>query len=87
MTVTSHPRGKPLNGSREIANYIFGDPDKSEIVCALPREEYGLVKIGRELIGFTGWIDVALAARARAGTNRRRRERASTSTSSEASLK
>jgi hypothetical protein len=75
MTITSHPRGKPLNGSRAIADYMFGDPDKSETVCALPREEYGLVKIGRELIGYTGWIDAGLAARARAGTNRRRRDR------------
>ena len=76
MTVTRNPRGKPLNGSRAIANYMFGNPEKSETVCALPREEFGFIKAGRELIGFTGWIDAGLAVRARAGKNRRRRERA-----------
>ena len=28
-------RGRPLPGSRAIAEYLLGDADKSEIVCAL----------------------------------------------------
>jgi hypothetical protein len=67
------PRGQPLSGSRAIAEYILGDPDKTEIVCALPRDEFGFIKLGRELTGFTGWIDAALAARARAGNRRPRK--------------
>ncbi|OLB72184.1 MAG: hypothetical protein AUI16_21200 [Alphaproteobacteria bacterium 13_2_20CM_2_64_7] len=63
-----------MRGSRAIAEYILSDPDKSETVVALPREEFGFVKLGRELIGYTGWIDFALAARASAG-KRRHRER------------
>ena len=69
------PRGRALPGSRAIAEYMFNDPEKSETVCALPRKEFGFAKYGRELIGFTGWIDAAMAARAKAGKERRRRER------------
>ena len=65
-------RGRALRGSRAIAEYLLGDPDASEIVCALPRAEFGFVTLGRDLTGFTGWIDFALAARARAGKGRRR---------------
>ena len=65
-------RGRPLRGSRAIAEYLLGDPDASEIVCALPRDEFGIVMLGRDLTGFTGWLDAALAARARAGKGRRR---------------
>jgi hypothetical protein len=61
-----------LRGSRAIAEYLLGDPDASEIVCALPRDEFGIVMLGRDLTGFTGWLDAALAARARAGKGRRR---------------
>jgi len=67
------PRGQALRGSRAIADYMLSDPDKSETVAALPREEFGLVKLGRELIGYTGWLDVALAARASRGKSRRRK--------------
>jgi hypothetical protein len=59
-------RGQALAGSRRIADYILGDPEKTETVGGLPREEFGLIKLGRELVGYTGWIDFALAARARA---------------------
>ncbi len=65
-------RGRPLRGSRAIAEYVLGDPDASEIVCALPRDEFGFVRLGRDLTGFTGWIDFALAARARVCKGRRR---------------
>ena len=65
------PRGQALSGSRAISEYMFDDPNRSEIVCALPRDEFGFVKLGRELIGFTGWIDHALAVRASAGRGRK----------------
>jgi hypothetical protein len=74
------PRGRALRGSSAIAEYMLGDPDASEIVCALPRDEFGLVTLGRDLTGFTGWIDFALAARAQAGRGRRRVTAAVTST-------
>jgi hypothetical protein len=60
------PRGRALAGSRAIAEYMLGDGEKSETAIALPREEFGLIKLGRELVGYTGWIDFALAARASA---------------------
>jgi hypothetical protein len=66
------PRGRALPGSRAIAEYMFNDPEKSETVCALPRDEFGFVMLGRDLTGFTGWIDFALAARAQASKGRRR---------------
>jgi hypothetical protein len=71
-------RGRALRGSRAIAEYVLGDRDASEIVCALPRDEFGFVRLGRDLTGFTGWIDFALAARARAGKGRRRATMTST---------
>jgi hypothetical protein len=74
------PRGQALTGSRAIAEYMLGDPDKSETVVALPREEFGFVKLGRELIGYTGWIDVALAARASGGKSRRGKGEAAAAT-------
>jgi hypothetical protein len=75
---TGVPRGQALSGSRAIAEYILGDPDKSETVVALPREEFGFIKLGRELVGYTGWIDFALAARASAGRSQRRAGQAAT---------
>jgi hypothetical protein len=65
-------RGRALRGSRAIAEYLLSDPDASEIVCSLPRDEFGLVMLGRDLTGYSGWIDAAVAARARAGKGRRR---------------
>jgi hypothetical protein len=58
------PRGRALRGSRKIAEYMVGDPDCAEIVCALPRDEFGIVKLGRELVAFSGWVDFALVLRA-----------------------
>jgi hypothetical protein len=69
---TGIPRGRALRGSRAIAEYMLDDPDASEIVCALPGDEFGFVILGRDLTGFTGWIDHALAVRARTGKGRRR---------------
>lgn len=66
------PRGQPLRGSRAIAEYMLGDPNAAETVCALPRDEFGLVTLGRDLTGFTGWIDHALAIRARTGKGSRK---------------
>ena len=65
------PRGRALAGSRRIAEYMLGDPEKTETVGGLPREEFGLIKLGRELVGYTGWIDYALAARASEGKSHR----------------
>ena len=66
-------RGRALRGSREIAKHMLSDPEASEIVLALPRPEFGLVMIGRDLTGYTGWIDHALAERAKASKGRRSR--------------
>jgi hypothetical protein len=40
-------RGRALRGSRAIAEYLLGDPHAGEIVCSLPRDEFGLVTLGR----------------------------------------
>jgi hypothetical protein len=72
------PRGQALSGSRAIAEYTLGDADKSETVVALPLEEFGFIKLGRELVGYTGWIDFALAARASAGKSCQREREAAT---------
>jgi hypothetical protein len=65
-------RGRALRGSRAIAEYVLCDADASEIACRLPRQEFGLIVMGRDLVGYTGWIDHALAARAERGHGRRR---------------
>jgi hypothetical protein len=65
------PRGKTLPGAREIASYIWNNPERWRSVYRLNREEYGLVELGGQLVGFTGWIDFALAA----GAGKRRRSR------------
>jgi hypothetical protein len=74
------PRGRALRGSRAIAEYMLGDPNAAETVCALPREEFGLVTLGRDLTGFTGWIDHALAIRARTGKGSRKAKTAESAT-------
>ena len=66
------PRGRALRGARALAEYILGDPEETEVVFALPRPEFGLVMLGRDLTGFTGWIDHALLERARNAKGRRR---------------
>lgn len=68
-------RGRALRGRRKIAEYVLDDPEAEEIVSALPRDEYGLITIGRDIVGFTGWIDAALAARAQTAKGRRGRSR------------
>jgi hypothetical protein len=65
-------RGQALRGSAAIAQYVFVETAAAEIVCRLPRSEFGIVTLGRDLTGFTGWIDFARAARARGGKGRRR---------------
>jgi hypothetical protein len=61
------PRGRALRGARRIAEYMLDDETQEGIVLALPREEFGLLKLGRDLVGFSGWIDFALAVRASGG--------------------
>jgi hypothetical protein len=63
-------RGRALRGSKAIAQYLLGDDEASEIVSRLPRAEFGLLMLGRDLVGFTGWLDHALATRARGGKGR-----------------
>lgn len=65
-------RGRALRGSKAIAAHMLGDPEAAEIVLALPRDEFGFVRVGRDLVGFVGWINHALAARARTAKSRRR---------------
>ena len=55
------PRGQPLPGSREIARHIWHDPKRRRSVYRLDRSEFGLTIVCGELLGFTGWIDFALA--------------------------
>lgn len=69
-------RGRALRGSRRIAEYILDDADAAEVVCALPRDEFGFITLGRDLIGFVGWIDFALAARAQTAKGRHRASKA-----------
>ena len=66
-------RGRALRGRRRIAQYVLDDPEAEEIVSALPRDEYGLVMIGRELVGYSNWLDLALMARAQTAKGCRRR--------------
>ena len=68
----SVPRGRALSGSKAISEYMFDTPTKAETVIGLDRVEFGFVMMGRELVGYTGWIDHALAARANAGKGGRR---------------
>ncbi len=67
---TGQPRGRALSGAKEIAGYIWNDPELSRSVYGLDRDEYGIVDLAGKLTGFTGWIDVALARRV--GKRRRR---------------
>lgn len=72
-------RGRPLPGSRAIAGYIWDNPERWRSAFRLPRDEYGLAIVCGELLGYTGWIDFALAA----GAERRRsRARAAEATQS-----
>jgi hypothetical protein len=66
-------RGRALRGRKKIAEYMLDDPAAEEIVSAMPRDEFGLIVIGRDIVGFSGWIDYALAERAQASKGRRRR--------------
>ena len=70
------PRGRALSGSKAISEYMFNTPTKAETVVGLDRAEFGFVMIGRELVGYTCWIDHALAARANVGKSGRRHTRA-----------
>jgi hypothetical protein len=65
-------RGRALRGSSSIAAYVLDDPQAGEIVLSLPRDEFGLIVLGRELTGFSGWIDFALTERARRAKSRSR---------------
>ena len=72
------PRGRALSGSKAISAYMFNTPKKAETVVGLDRAEFGLLIIGRELTGFTGWIDHALARRAGVTGKNRRRSKSTT---------
>jgi hypothetical protein len=61
-------RGTPLPGAKAIANHIWHTEEKWRSAYRLRREEYGLAVVCGELLGYTGWIDYALAA----GAERRR---------------
>ena len=74
------PRGRALSGSKAISEYMFDTPTKAETVIGLDRVEFGFVMMGRELVGYTGWIDHALAARANAGKGGRRYTRTTADT-------
>jgi hypothetical protein len=65
-------RGKPLPGSKAISRHIWHTEERWRSACQLPRDEYGLSVVAGELLGFTGWIDHALAV----GAERRRPRKA-----------
>jgi hypothetical protein len=82
---TKTPRGKAVRGAHKLAEYIFGDGDAHLAVRALPRSEFGIQILNGQLVGFSGWLDAALAERAGAGGKKQyRRERSSTSDAGEA---
>jgi hypothetical protein len=62
------PRGKPLPGSKAVARHVWNDEEKWRSAFRLPRDEFGLSIVCCELLGFTGWIDHALATRAQKET-------------------
>jgi hypothetical protein len=68
-------RGRPLRGAKAIAEYLLGS-DELEVVFALPRDEFGLVTLGRDLTAYSGWLDHAVLERARTAKGRRRRTQA-----------
>jgi len=68
------PRGKTLDGTREIAAHIWGDPERWRSVYQLDREAFGLVTLGGQIVGFSNWVDLALERRV--GGKRRRLARA-----------
>jgi hypothetical protein len=67
------PRGQTLDGAREIAQHIWGDPERWRTVYQLDRGAFGLVSLGGKVVGFSNWIDQALERRV--GKKRRRRPR------------
>ena len=67
------PRGKPLPGSEAIAQYIWSDKERWRSALRLPRAEFGLTIVCGELLGYSGYVDHALALRADAGGGKRRR--------------
>jgi hypothetical protein len=67
------PRGQTLNGTREIAQHIWGNPGRWRSVYQLDREAFGLVSLGGRVVGFSNWVDLALERRV--GKKRRRRPR------------
>lgn len=69
------PRGEILRGTRALAGYIFGNPERWRTVRSLDREQYGLVELGGELCGFKNWIDAGIASQV--GKRRRGRKRSS----------
>jgi hypothetical protein len=46
------PRGQTLNGTREIAQHIWGNPGRWRSVYQLDREAFGLVSLGGRVVGF-----------------------------------
>jgi hypothetical protein len=66
------PRGKPLRGARAVAIYIWDDQKRYRAAYGLNREEYGIAIVAGELLGFSNWIDHALANQA--GDRKRRKK-------------
>lgn len=65
------PRGVPLAGPKAIARHVWNDERRWRSAYRLNRHEYGLSIVCGELLGFTGWIEFALAA----GTSLKRARR------------
>jgi hypothetical protein len=75
------PRGRPVRGARELALYIFDDETADSAVRGLNRSEFAIQILAGQLVGFSGWLDAALAHRASAAGGKRARVRSSTSDS------
>jgi hypothetical protein len=69
---TRTPRGKAVRGAHKLAEYIFGDEGADAAVRGLNRSEFGIQILAGQLVGFSGWLDAALAHRASAGGKRSR---------------
>ena len=58
------PRGRPVRGAHKLAEYIFDDENADSAVRGLDRSEFAIQILAGRLVGFSGWLDAALAHRA-----------------------
>jgi hypothetical protein len=59
------PRGRALNGAREISEFLWGDSSRWRSVYLLDGQELGISMLAGQLTGYSGWITAALAGHVR----------------------